>query len=374
MLSHQQSSGFRNPNLADYASSYYMALAPQLMQVIDRQKQELATLRASNSLKKGQEKSDDPPDPLNTELGGEGKESVDPLSGSESVLAVDAPSAAEYGTMTHPADNQKSQSPNYASGLEVLTALAADEKYSPDHLQEESGLSQSQSNAEVARKVAKQRKHRVSSISDETTRVCTVCGTSSTPKWRCGTKLCNACGLRVMKKSHGIHKSNTSSRFEYSNLPSAGTMLQNPVMSMPLMHNLPPKVLDQLHPAAWHAMPSAAMLGGMNTQYNLSRMALPTYHPNEFSWQYSQSPYQFGSESSLPPHFNPSVMVCSPPVNMAPNMRFTSHMETETPRSFPASLSLRWAREQGNFPTHAPWGVGVMCPSGQSTCGSLSSM
>mmetsp|Transcript_36703 Transcript_36703/g.64544 ORF Transcript_36703/g.64544 Transcript_36703/m.64544 type:complete len:225 (+) Transcript_36703:114-788(+) len=132
MLSHQQSSGFRNPNLADYASSYYMALAPQLMQVIDRQKQELATLRASNSLKKGQEKSDDPPDPLNTELGGEGKESVDPLSGSESVLAVDAPSAAEYGTMTHPADNQKSQSPNYASGLEVICIVAptAEQKFS----------------------------------------------------------------------------------------------------------------------------------------------------------------------------------------------------------------------------------------------------
>mmetsp|Transcript_60473 Transcript_60473/g.107149 ORF Transcript_60473/g.107149 Transcript_60473/m.107149 type:complete len:225 (+) Transcript_60473:117-791(+) len=37
--------------------------------------------------------------------------------------------------------------------------------------------------------------------SDEFGRMCTSCGTTTTPKWRCGMTLCNACGLRNAKKA-----------------------------------------------------------------------------------------------------------------------------------------------------------------------------
>jgi len=51
------------------------------------------------------------------------------------------------------------------------------------------------------RKSTKPRKPRSTAppLPDESGRVCTACGTSQTPKWRCGMTLCNACGLRTSK-------------------------------------------------------------------------------------------------------------------------------------------------------------------------------
>ena len=36
---------------------------------------------------------------------------------------------------------------------------------------------------------------------DNTERRCLSCGTSETPKWRCGMTMCNACGLRTAKRA-----------------------------------------------------------------------------------------------------------------------------------------------------------------------------
>jgi len=47
----------------------------------------------------------------------------------------------------------------------------------------------------------KPRKPRQPPQADDSGRTCTVCGTSTTPKWRCGMTLCNACGLRTSKKA-----------------------------------------------------------------------------------------------------------------------------------------------------------------------------
>jgi len=50
----------------------------------------------------------------------------------------------------------------------------------------------------------KPRKPRAPPQADDSGRTCTTCGTSVTPKWRCGMTLCNACGLRTSKKAQQV--------------------------------------------------------------------------------------------------------------------------------------------------------------------------
>jgi len=56
---------------------------------------------------------------------------------------------------------------------------------------------------------------------DNSGRVCTSCGTTSTPKWRCAMTLCNACGLLSAKKMQQATR-NAAAAAHNPSLPAGG--------------------------------------------------------------------------------------------------------------------------------------------------------
>jgi len=80
---------------------------------------------------------------------------------------------------------------SYSCGLEALTAAA-------DNAEAAGG-------GAVPGKTSKQkprkRSFKLMQQDSGMIRACTACGTTDTPKWRCGMTLCNACGLRTAKEA-----------------------------------------------------------------------------------------------------------------------------------------------------------------------------
>jgi len=119
-----------------------------------------------------------------------------------------------------PADSAGGKGAGVCEGLKVLTAAA---------------------DAQMSREVvpAAEKKTLKRKDGDTHTRKCLSCGTSETPKWRCGMTLCNACGLRTAKRCYNGRSGTTEQ-------PSLSPM----AVSQLLRDVAPPTEWPQV-PAAW---------------------------------------------------------------------------------------------------------------------------
>lgn len=205
-------------------------LVADLCKIIERQSQEIAALRAERA-----EKAPFSP-PLASKLHPEGSGQATP-----SVLASPKPEDSAETLALVPLDEDSSETahsstddepddgkvPSFSCGLEALTAAAVD-SMSGDEGSDAMG--------------AKRKKLRLGPEMDETgNRQCAACGTTQTPKWRCGMTLCNACGLRNAKRR----------------CSSSGPA--RPKAAPPPQHQHQPQQHSQPAPSYTHSHPQVAM-------------------------------------------------------------------------------------------------------------------
>jgi len=172
---------------------------------------------------------------------------------SESSVATAAFSQNDKGTTAMESSQPQSEDDEEASkeaapaaaayynhGLEALTAAA------------ESTLNKKgRSGAPASEPASNKRSLRAA---DDSNRQCQQCGTSTTPKWRCGMTLCNACGLRTAKRWNGGAR---QQQYAASALARYGLPPPGLVQAVPIAPNTMPRlnaVHAQAFPCASHPM------------------------------------------------------------------------------------------------------------------------
>ena len=147
----------------------------------------------------------------------------------------------------------------------------------------------------LKRKITKPRKPRSHTPPPEDpNRVCLSCGTSSTPKWRCGMTLCNACGLRSAKKPVPPHSAAPTAAAVPAGLPgvpvadpyAVGTAVPT---AMPTAMPTAPPDHNATIAAGWHGYPHGGAVGVLPVRVALAGLL------------YAMCPHPH-SEGSVPAH------------------------------------------------------------------------
>jgi len=166
-------------------------LVADLCEIIERQSKEIANLREGTNQKpikgkaarllKNDSANDNPEseDPVEYQEAREPGHDFD--DGSETLSTEGENEDDEY-RVDDESGGRKRQRARFTSGLEALSVAADD-------------MSCGIRPHSIAKRRAKQRRDDGSAQPQ-----CTACGTTQTPKWRCGMTLCNACGLRNAKR------------------------------------------------------------------------------------------------------------------------------------------------------------------------------